>query len=62
VHGAKANKPYSIELCGGTHVTRPAISAWSACRFDSAVAAGVRRIEALTGEAARKHLDEQDRR
>src|SRR5207245_594470 len=29
---------------------------------DSAVAAGVRRIEALTGEAARKHLDEQDRR
>jgi alanyl-tRNA synthetase len=29
---------------------------------DSAVAAGVRRIEALTGEAARRHLDEQDRR
>ncbi|RUW81921.1 alanine--tRNA ligase, partial [Mesorhizobium sp. M8A.F.Ca.ET.059.01.1.1] len=29
---------------------------------DGAVAAGVRRIEALTGEAARKHLDEQDRR
>ena len=29
---------------------------------DSAVAAGVRRIEALTGEAARRHLDEQERR
>ena len=29
---------------------------------EGAVAAGVRRIEALTGEAARKHLDEQDRR
>src|SRR5690606_23432421 len=29
---------------------------------DGAVAAGVRRIEALTGDAARRHLDEQDRR
>ena len=29
---------------------------------ESAVAAGVRRIEALTGEAARRHLDEQDKR
>ena len=42
--------------------TPPATSA--SCRLvgESAVAAGVRRIEALTGEAARRHLDEQDKR
>jgi alanyl-tRNA synthetase len=28
VRGVKANRPYSVELCGGTHVAPPAISAW----------------------------------
>ncbi len=62
LHGAKANRPYSVELCGGTHVRSTGDIGLVRIVGDSAVAAGVRRIEALTGDAARRHLDEQDRR
>ncbi|BCG80876.1 alanine--tRNA ligase [Mesorhizobium sp. 113-3-3] len=62
LHGAKANRPYSVELCGGTHVRATGDIGLIRVVSDGAVAAGVRRIEALTGEAARRHLDEQDRR
>jgi alanyl-tRNA synthetase len=61
-HGEKADKPYSVELCGGTHVNATGDIGLVRLVAESAVAAGVRRIEALTGEAARHHLDEQDRR
>jgi alanyl-tRNA synthetase len=46
---------WSVELCGGTHVKRTGDIGVIAALGDSAVAAGVRRIEALTGTGARKH-------
>jgi alanyl-tRNA synthetase len=61
-HGDKAGKPYSVELCGGTHVRATGDIGLIRLVSEGAVAAGVRRIEALTGVDARHHLDEQDRR
>ncbi len=48
---------YSLELCGGTHVARTGDIGAFVCLGDSASAAGVRRIEALTGQAALDHLN-----
>jgi alanyl-tRNA synthetase len=55
-------KPYSIELCGGTHARQTGDIGLVRVVSEGAVAAGVRRLEALTGEGARQYLDEQDRR
>ncbi|MBS0565211.1 MAG: alanine--tRNA ligase [Proteobacteria bacterium] len=53
---------YSIELCGGTHVARLGEIGAFVILGDSASSAGVRRIEALTGQAALDHLRVQEAR
>ncbi|MGE5509826.1 MAG: alanine--tRNA ligase [Bacteroidota bacterium] len=60
--GPKANKAWSVELCGGTHVRRTGDIGLIRIVGESASAAGVRRIEALTAQGARNYLATQDER
>ncbi len=52
-----SDKAYSVELCGGIHVERTGDIALFKIVGESAVSAGVRRLEAFTGEAARQYLE-----
>lgn len=52
---------YSIELCGGTHAKLTGDIGLFKIVAESAVAANIRRVEALTGQAALKHLNDKER-
>ena len=54
-----ADENYSKEFCGGTHVGATGEIGYCRLVNESAVAAGIRRIEAITGSAIEKYMDEQ---
>ncbi|MGL4325747.1 MAG: alanine--tRNA ligase [Beijerinckiaceae bacterium] len=60
--GPQSGKSFSVELCGGTHASATGDIGLVTIVAEGAVAAGVRRLEAMTGDAARQYLTGEARK